>query len=69
MSFRLQVQHVEVLADFMESNPEFARGRLSVANAKEKFKELWSQLTNRLNSLGLGVKTVEKWQKVIISVI
>lgn len=64
MSFRLKEDHLTVLLDFMENHPDLATGRLSVTNAKEKFRELWMELSNILNSLGYGTRTVEKWQKV-----
>lgn len=61
---KLQLQHLEIIADFMSENIEFARGRLTVSNARQKFRELWMDLAKRLNAAGLGEKSVEKWQKV-----
>lgn len=59
---KLQIEHLEVISAFMENHTDFAKGELSVSNAKSKFKELWSNLAQRLNS------SVEKWQKVSIKV-
>lgn len=64
MAFRPKEEHLETIIQFMENHPDFATGRLSVANARKKFKELWQDLTNKLNSLGEGSRPVEKWQKV-----
>ncbi|CAH1101479.1 unnamed protein product [Psylliodes chrysocephalus] len=63
MAFKIKEEHMEVLIDFMETHNDFATGRLSTNNAKEKYKLLWTELTIRLNSLGLGERTKEKWQK------
>lgn len=64
MSFKIREEHISTLANFMEDNIEFARGRLSSANSRDQFRKLWLDLTNRLNSLGYGGRTVEKWQRV-----
>lgn len=48
----------------MEDHPGLATGYLTATNAKEKFKVLWKDLSWQLNSLGYGMKPVEKWQKV-----
>ncbi|CAH1981439.1 unnamed protein product [Acanthoscelides obtectus] len=47
----------------MMKNPELARGRLSSSQVRKDYSKLWSELTNKLNSLGLGQKSVDKWQK------
>ncbi|KAJ8970938.1 hypothetical protein NQ317_016747 [Molorchus minor] len=47
----------------MEEQYDLARGRLSVANAKDAYKKLLAELTHRFNSLGLGEGFTEKWQK------
>lgn len=61
---KLQLEHLEVTSVFMENHSDFAKSRLSVSSASHKFKELWLQLAQSLNALGLGEKSVEKWQKV-----
>ncbi|KAI4454375.1 hypothetical protein MML48_9g00011246 [Holotrichia oblita] len=63
MNFKIREDHLLTLADFMESHPEFATGRLFSANPREKFKKLWGDLTMQLNSLGFGERPTEKWQK------
>lgn len=62
--FKLKADHLLTMVEFMENNREFATGRLTVLNAREKFRALWQELTNLLNALGYGSRTVEKWQKV-----
>ncbi|XP_050316154.1 uncharacterized protein LOC126750555 [Anthonomus grandis grandis] len=63
MSFKINENHLRVFVEFMEENPDLARGRLSCSNAKEQFKRLWAKLANNLNSLGYGTRTIEKWQR------
>lgn len=64
MSCKLQEEHLETFIDFMENHKEFATGRLSIANSREKFRELWKDLAQKLNALGHGIRPIEKWQKV-----
>lgn len=65
-SFKVKDVHWQIMLDFMEKNPSFACGRLNTSAAKEKYKRMWVDLTNKLNSTGYGEKSVEKWQKVRI---
>lgn len=48
----------------MEEHQDFATGRVNSVNGKEEYKKMWNELSTKLNALGLGEKTVEKWQKV-----
>lgn len=54
------------MVTFMENNKEFATGRLTVLNSRDKFRQLWRELSNELHALGYGLRSVEKWQKVSI---
>lgn len=58
-------QHWDIIINFMELHPDFARNRVAGPTGRETIKKLWNELTNKLNSLGLGERTVQKWQKVI----
>lgn len=42
----------------------FARGQFSGPTGKLTQRKLWEELSQKLNSLGYGSKTTEKWQKV-----
>lgn len=64
MSCKLTNDHWEVLVTFMEKHPQFARGQFSGPSGKIGQKKMWEELAARLNSLGHGEKTTEKWQKV-----
>lgn len=52
------------LLDYMEKHPQFARGQFSGPSGKITQRKMWEELSKRLNSLGYGNKSVEKWQKV-----
>lgn len=58
--------HWHVILNFMTKHQELAKGRLNTSQARKDYNKLWAELTNKLNSLGLGQKPVDKWQKVII---
>lgn len=60
----LDKQHYNVMLDFMEEHPELAKGQFVGPMGRSRLKELWKQLTNELNGLGLGYKEQHKWQKV-----
>ncbi|CAG9765755.1 unnamed protein product [Ceutorhynchus assimilis] len=63
MAFRMREPHWEMLVTFFEANPSLVTGRFSGANGKEKQKQLWAEIAAQLNSLGLGQRSVDKWQK------
>lgn len=48
----------------MSTHPDLARGRLNTAQARKNYNSMWAELTTQLNSVGVGQKPVEKWQKV-----
>lgn len=64
MAFKVTPAHWEVLLNFMEAHPDFARGRISGPNAKDIMKKLWAACATNLNSVGGGARKVDKWQKV-----
>ncbi|VEN64137.1 unnamed protein product [Callosobruchus maculatus] len=64
MSFKLRDEHWETMLTFFEAHPDLSHGRLKGLNARERAKQLWAELTQKLNSLGFGERKVDKWQKV-----
>nr|CAI5842467.1 unnamed protein product [Callosobruchus analis] len=44
----------------MELHPDFAKNRISAATGRATMKKLWEELTNQLNSLGLGQRSTAK---------
>ncbi|CAH1107506.1 unnamed protein product [Psylliodes chrysocephalus] len=63
MAFKVTPAHWEVLLNFMEAHPDFARGQISGPNAKDIMKKLWATCAKNLNSVGGGARKVYKWQK------
>ncbi|KAJ8912720.1 hypothetical protein NQ315_012274, partial [Exocentrus adspersus] len=62
-NFKVKGEHWEVLIEYMENHKDFACGRVTAINARETYKKRWTELCTKLNSLGHGVRPVEKWQK------
>ncbi|KAG5880850.1 hypothetical protein JTB14_034259 [Gonioctena quinquepunctata] len=63
MSFKVKDAHWELMVSFMEENPSLATGRFSGPNGRASLKMLWGELTQKLNALGYGERSPEKWQK------
>lgn len=55
--------------DFAEKNPVVLTKKIEGPFGKNKYDELWKELTTSLNSMGFVEKTTEKWQKVSILLI
>ena len=57
-----------IMLDYMEANPIFAKGNIanmSRHEAKEENNLRWKRLANRLNSVGSGcIKNFIKWREV-----
>lgn len=63
-NIRIKDDHWQVMLNFMEIHPQFARGQFVGPTGKSSQRKLWYELSGQLNSLGHGSKSVEKWQKV-----
>lgn len=64
-SFKVREVHWQIVTDYMENHPDFAKGRLNHSEARLQYRKMWEELTEQLNSAGYGQKSVEKWQKVL----
>lgn len=64
MSFKLKEVHWETMISFMEEHNSLAVGRISAPNGRATMKELWRELSEKLNALKHGERSPEKWQKV-----
>lgn len=51
----------EILINYIEENPDLAKGHFSGPTRKETQRKLWIELAS---ILGFGKKTIQKWQKV-----
>lgn len=58
----------EIYVNFIKTYKELRFLKLNAENS-ERFEEIWSSLTTKLNSCGSGAtKTKEEWKRVIIFV-
>ncbi|KAI4465247.1 3' exoribonuclease [Holotrichia oblita] len=67
MDKRMRVQvHWDLLIDFLEVHPELLTGKFTTQNSRQRSVQLWEEVSQKLNSLGLRVKTPEKWKIAVI---
>lgn len=66
MSFKPNERHWEIVLKYFEDNPNVATGRFTGPTGKIANRKHWETLSERLNSLGYGTKSSDKWQKVSI---
>ncbi|KAF5269895.1 hypothetical protein FQR65_LT05694 [Abscondita terminalis] len=61
--FKVNENHWLVFAGFFEAHPDLITGRVASINGREENRKLWQELAQQLNAVGMGERTVEKWQK------
>lgn len=66
MSFKVKEQHWSLMIDFFEKNKGLATGQFVGPNGRDRQRKLWMELAQHLNSLGLGERTPDKWNKVCL---
>ncbi|XP_049866807.1 uncharacterized protein LOC126367356 isoform X1 [Pectinophora gossypiella] len=54
---------IEAMIDFLERNPDLAKGFSKTLNARERSRRHWEVLSERLNSMGGTIKTYKQWTK------
>lgn len=59
---RVTSRHWDLLLDILAEHPEMVTGKFVCQNAKQKSLELWKDAATRLNALGLGEKSPDKWK-------
>ncbi|XP_067633783.1 uncharacterized protein [Eurosta solidaginis] len=65
MSQQTNAAQLKLLVEFMEKHNALAKNSLqNTNNGRAKKKQLWSKLTDLLNSNGPPVKVTQAWQKV-----
>lgn len=50
--------------DFAEKHPEILTKKFNSIASKQKYNEMWKEISSQLNSMGFQQKMVEIWQKV-----
>ncbi|KAJ8964764.1 hypothetical protein NQ314_004655 [Rhamnusium bicolor] len=63
MSFKVRDAYWQTLLEAMERNPVIATGKFMGPNGKANYKKLWDETAKKINALGFGSKSTEKWQK------
>jgi hypothetical protein len=56
--------HHEVMVTFMVEHPELAQLKMNSVAGRDKSRQLWEELAQKLNSIGTCVKTVQQWNDV-----
>ncbi|KAJ8914900.1 hypothetical protein NQ315_016054 [Exocentrus adspersus] len=60
---KVREAHWQVLYEEMDKNAVLATGKFVGPKGRENYKKLWDGAAKKLNSLGYGVKSTDKWQK------
>lgn len=63
-SFRVRIEHKEIILEEAEKNPTIITMNFSMPNARAEYNKSWEHLTTRLNCLGYGEKSADKWRRV-----
>lgn len=63
-SFRARFEHKQLMLDEAEKNPIIITMNFSQPNARAHYNKCWAMLTAKLNSLGYGEKSQDKWRRV-----
>lgn len=63
-SFRVRLEHKQLILEEAERNPVIITMDFSLPNARAHYNKSWEILTTRLNALGYGEKSSDKWRRV-----
>ncbi|KAK9709253.1 Myb/SANT-like DNA-binding domain [Popillia japonica] len=68
MSKRMKVKPTQwnIMLEFLEEHPQLITQKFDGINGREEYNKLWAELSNKLNAMGLGSKSVEKWQRSLV---
>lgn len=58
------LNQIQALVDYMEENPQFARGAPVFGSTKQSLEEQWKNVTQKLNSIGPPIRLPFEWKKV-----
>ncbi|GLV40946.1 uncharacterized protein CBL_08520 [Carabus blaptoides fortunei] len=64
-AIRTNKKHQCVMLDFVEAHPEMVNNSFTQPQARQKYLDLWKELTCILNAMGMGEKTPTQWQRVL----
>ncbi|XP_030752077.1 uncharacterized protein LOC115879394 [Sitophilus oryzae] len=64
--FKTHPMQWRVIIDYMEENPSLIRPKFGHSDGDANANnQLWNQLATKLNAMGFGVRTVEKWKAAV----
>ncbi|XP_061396669.1 uncharacterized protein LOC133332284, partial [Musca vetustissima] len=55
---------LRALVEYMEENPEFARGVPIFGSSRQSLEDHWKKLVFKLNTMGPPSRTIAEWKKV-----
>lgn len=61
---KMSLRQKEIMVEFMEDHPDFAKQKLLGNDGKKTRKAMWEILTTQLNCVNGPKKTSQKWQRV-----
>lgn len=68
--FKCNNEHWSVIVQYFEMYPQIMKSKFENFHGdKKNIRNLWEELTEQLNGLGYGKKSLEKWQLVSIVII
>jgi hypothetical protein len=69
-AFKATADDGTIVVNYIEAHPVLVKSKFANARGDNSdVKRLWQSLTNQLNSLGYGTKTVQQWQQVNIGLL
>jgi hypothetical protein len=69
-AFKATADDGTIVVNYIEAHPVLVKSKFANASGDNSdVKRLWQSLTNQLNSLGYGTKTVQQWQQVNIGLV
>lgn len=57
---------LQTFVEYMEENPEFARGTPVFGGSKLSTEEQWKKVVLKLNTLGPPMRSIVEWKKVSV---
>jgi len=66
---KIRKQYVDIdqkiiLIDFVKAHPELNSAKLTNGCTNERKKQLWNEISEKLNNMPGSIKTADKWKKV-----
>lgn len=63
---KVSPKHWEVFLDYAEKYPQIITGKFQSLNGKQEQQKMWTKISEKLNALGMGEKSAQKWKAAVI---